>query len=389
MVGQQLTQTEAEGFAKHGTKRIQYGVWGNLIALTGAYGLAYTGKDKMKFPFMKPKDLERYNNFPNRYIPILRGSWARIMWHITRANIYAGIGLLAAGPLFSSMGDVSMMVGLYQDSRTQNILKKMKEKGGFDRINSNRSRPGQSKAQPQTQSQDLDSSPQEDYQSSSYGDASAYSGDSSFTDSSTDSGLMSDSSASSRQFQQSQQASPSQRRPQPTRQSLPQSPSPSASPDFFFDDASPTAGNDPNQSTPNPYQHQGSGSAWSRVRKGNSDTDQADYTGRYTREQNLQSASDRTSGRSMGSTGYDRSTPREISQSANDSFSFSGNDEEKAVAKQQAQKEFDAMLDRERRESGSGDYSRGMQAIESGSEDPGSGGGGGGSAWDRPRGGRG
>ena len=91
----------------------------------------------------------------------------------------------------------------------------------------------------------------------------------------------------------------------------------------------------------------------------------------------------------MGSTGYDRSTPRETSQSANDSFSFSGNDEEKAVAKQQAQKEFDAMLDRERRESGSGDYSRGMQAIESGSEDPGSGGGGGGSAWDRPRGGRG
>ena len=389
ITGQQLSQTEAEGFAKHGVKRIEYGVAGNMIALAGAYGIAWTGRKDMKFPFIKPKEPERYTNFPNRYAPILQGSWARLAWQFTRANIYAFIGLLAAGPLFGSMGDVSMMVGLYQDGRTQSVLKKMKEKGGFDRINSNRPRPGQPKAQPQAQPQGDDMSPQDGYQDSSYGGVDAYSGDGAFTDGSTDSGLMSDSIAAQRQIQQSQQTSP-QRRP-PVRQQSQSQPEKSSSSDFFFDDASPTAGNDPDMAAPTPYNRRSGESAWARIRRTNPNTEQQNYTGRHTAEQNLR----RNIGELSQSTSELEQKVKQPGgfgvvggggggETKGDSFSFSRSDEERQLAKQQAQREFDAMLEKERKDSGSADYGRGMQAAQGGSEESGIGGGG--SAWERRRG---
>ncbi|RMZ85613.1 hypothetical protein DV737_g542, partial [Chaetothyriales sp. CBS 132003] len=235
MTGEQLNQAEAEGFAKHSVKRIQYAVAGNLAAIAGAYALAYRGIRDMKFPFMKPKEAQRYTAFPNRFFPVLRGSGARLMWQVTRFNVYALIGLFAAGPVFASMGDVSMMAGLYQDNRTRSVLTKMKEKGGFNRIASNRSRPGQAKAQPQQQPSGDDMMPQDfqQDQDSSYGGIDAYGGDPSFSNASGDSQSASGTTARS---QSSQTQSP-QSQPGP-------GPASTSSSDFFFDDASPIADSD-------------------------------------------------------------------------------------------------------------------------------------------------
>ncbi|RMZ77399.1 hypothetical protein DV738_g4425, partial [Chaetothyriales sp. CBS 135597] len=345
MTGQQLSQTEAEGFAKHSVKRIQYAVMGNLVAVVGAYAVAYRGIKDMKFPFMKPKDPERYTAFPNRFYPILRGSGARLMWQITRFNVYALIGLFAAGPVFASMGDVSMMAGLYQDHRTRNVLTKMKEQGGFNRISSNRSRPGQPKAQPQQQisGDDLSSQDPQQDQSPGYGGIESYNGDSSFSAASVDnddqsnlpaSGWSQTPQARSKQPQERQQAQRPKSSPTPTS---------SSSSDFFFDDASPVADND--SARANRSRTSGSGddsgeSVWSRI-------------------------------------------PQEADSSFSNQSSYSSqpsdDDQQQQWQRQKAQREFDAMLEQERRQSGREDY---WQGAPNKSAD---GAGEGESAWERRR----
>ena len=53
--------------------------------------------------------------------------------------------------------------------------------------------------------------------------------------------------------------------------------------------------------------------------------------------------------------------------------------------REQAQQEFDQMLERERQQSGSDEYDRDMRAVEQGQQG-GNSAGGGGSAWERRRG---
>ena len=351
MSGKMLTQTQAEGVALHASKRMLYSTSVMYLATFGGAYLAWRGRKDMKFPFIKPRPPERYNNFPNRYIPVLRDQFARTMWHITRGFVWMGLGVVLLSPVFNSMGGVSMMTGLYRDERTQAMMKGLK--GSLNRVDANtaqRGAPGQT-APPEDAYRSDDGSRQF---SGSEDSSSAYgSGDyvePSFDTSYADSGL--------------QEAQPSRQQSLPSQQTR-GSPSRSTQDrgsgdsDFFFDDASPTAGNDPDMGTPRPYQS--SASTWERLRRGGRGPS-GSQTGQPQR-QPLPS----------------RLPPREQEES----FSYSGGDEEKAVAKQQAQKEFDAMLEKERRESGSGDYDRGMRAAQQGQESPG--GGESESAWSRRR----
>jgi len=382
MAGRPVTQREAEAFAYHSSKRIMYSFFGTGFAFITGYTLAYQGRQKMKFPFMAPKPLERYDNFPNRFLPVLKGNYSRIMWHITRGNIYAGIGLLLANPLFSSMGDSAMMVGLYRDERTKDVVKSMK--GTFDRINSNRVRPGQEKPLPQgkPEGQQEGPDPQGYYNDSpvpnDYSGGREYGGDNAYTDGTTDTGMLDDSTMRQRESRQSSPTSfgSNARRQQ---QSIPvQQPDDldrSSSSDFLFnDDASPKAGNGPNMSPP--QSHRATGSVWERLRHGGPAP---------TRDE----PQDRRSVTPPSPSPQQQASPtgwpgRKDNESKADSFSFSNSDEDRVLAKQQAQKEFDEMLDRERKDSGSEEYDRGMRATEVGAESPNAVSGG--SAWGRRRG---
>ena len=351
ITGRSLTQEEAEGMAYYGSRRMMTMYVGQGAAIGLGIGSAYWGRKEFKFPFMKPKPLERYDSFPMRVLPILKGQAARVMWQITRANVYTVMWLFITNPLFRSVADTRMTVGLYSDRRTHEITQAIK--GKFDRLRSNRAsqaadilrtgQPTQQKASPEDEA-----SPTAFDDSQSYGGQSNYAGDGTFTDGNTDTGLIGDSAV---QRQKTQQASPnswSRAQSRGSRESF-QQPGQDNPSDFFFDDASPTAGNDPDMGASQPYSNQRSGNAWSRLRKGEN----------------------------VGQSGSPRSAPNDRSSFQNqspdfetksDTFSFSKSEEERRLAKDQAQKEFDAMLDQERRESGSGDYARDMRAAEAGNE---------------------
>lgn len=348
MSGRRVTQEEAEGLAFYGSRRMLTMYFGQITAIGLGAGSAWWTRKEFKFPFMKPKPLERYDSFPMRVFPILKGGAARVMWQVTRFNVYCALWLFLSNPFFRSIADTRMTVGLYADRRTHDLTQSIK--GKMDRLRSNRASQaaeGVRAGQPpqQTSSQD-EASPTAFDDSQSYGGQNDYAGDGTFTDGNTDTGLISDSAMQRRQTQQASPNSWSKAQSRGSRESFQQGGQDKSS-DFFFDDASPTAGNAPDMGISQAPSNRRSGSAWGRHRRG----------------ENEQSGSSRFTPSERSS--YSQSPDFETKS---DSFSFSKGEEDKRLAKDQAQKEFDAMLDRERREGGSDAYMRDMRATEAGEE---------------------
>lgn len=335
--GRQITQEEAEGIAFYSSRRMMTMYLGQVSAIGLGLGSAWMGRKAMKFPFRSPKPLDRYDQFPARAIPLLRGQFARTMWHITRANVYIVMWLFLTNPLFRSMADTRMTVGLYQDRRTHGLTQTLK--GKLDRLRSNRENAAasQSVSMPQTQDGQDDASPSAFDDQQSFTNDAAFAGDNTFTDGNTDTGLITDRALQQRQTKEASPNSWSKAQSRATKSDTEQQQSYSSG-DIFFDDASPTASNAPDVPISQSYNKQSSGSAWSRSR-------------RTERPQSNQSS---------------RQSPD--FETKGDSFSFSETEEEKRLAKLQAQKEFDAMLDRERRDGGSADYARDTQATAVGQE---------------------
>lgn len=282
--------------------------------------------------------------------------------------------IFLSNPIFRSVADTRMTVGLYADPRTHDLTEAIK--GKYDRLRSNRAQEaankitGRQTPQPENTSDTPDDgSPQSFYGSSTQSSSGqdSFSGDSSYTDSNADTGLMTDRALAQRETQKASPNSWSEAQTRGTRGGFrkPETQSESSR-DIFFDDASPTAGNDPDMGTSQPYTRQTGGpGAWDRLRRGGGSP---------------------SSSPSPRQAPMDRSYPGRESQdfeTKSDSFSFSASEEEKRLAKDQAQAEFDAMLERERNEAGKADHVRGMNAAESGNESSGAGAG---SAWSRRRG---
>lgn len=165
ITGITMNQSQAEGFAEHASKVMVWGSIGNIASLGLAAGLWRQGRQTMKFPFRSVKDPERYQRFPNRYLPIIKGPWARALWQFTRYNTYLLLGILFLTPVFRSVGTSSMTVGLYRDDRTRAILENMKQIG-FQRHLANRKSSSYTGTAPQAddqqQSESMDGSYGED-----------------------------------------------------------------------------------------------------------------------------------------------------------------------------------------------------------------------------------
>ena len=344
-----LTQREAEGYAHHASRRTLYSFASTISAVWLGSVFAIYSRKTMKFPFRKPQPLERYDNFPNRWLPALKGSYARTAWQFTRFNVYTILCLALIAPVYASMGDSAMMVGLYKDQRTHEVTKGMaaalkNTNGRLQRHASNRPGSGKKAVQVANDPQgdtglyaSSDQSPTNDYS-----DGKEYSGDTSYTDGTTDTGLLGD----------SQMQSPEARRPSPSsftgNPAFHQKPvgqsgpgvDNSPDPDFIFDDASPTAGDDSDVNGGRGSTGPGSGSAWERVRRvqsDNKDSRSVTSLGSWPSSQ-----SPRT-GQTVPSGGRDES------ETNADSFSFPQSERDRQIAKEQAQKDFDRMLDEERK----------------------------------------
>ncbi|OCT45087.1 hypothetical protein CLCR_05805 [Cladophialophora carrionii] len=394
-----VTQQEAEALTYWTSKRLLYSSYATAVSVVLGAFIARRGHARMKFPILPAKPLEQYNHFPFKQVPILTGRTAQSAWQFTRYGIWIQLTFLVASPTIGTAASIFIANAMSRDSRTQELVHALDPKRAWeDRGQSDSARQMSPEQQHQlssgfetpNQGQDLEADSQRtsrDLERNGrvdQGMAHGYnSGDSIERGSPDGAGTLSDSAVRARENTQQYERYPSssQQQPQPQPHGQPASPPASADSDpFFYDDASPTAGNDPDNASPVAYTQPSGGSVWERIRRGGNGSSPSRPPPYGARAQPDAGQSTRLAEQEAEFS--ERDAYNSESRFGSAATSRDGGDRERA------QREFDEMLERERQHSGSDEYSRGMRAVEQGEESGNAASGasgGGGSAWERRR----
>ncbi|KAF2094610.1 hypothetical protein NA57DRAFT_46441 [Rhizodiscina lignyota] len=326
-----LTGDEVQAIAEMYSKVLSRSSWGDVTGIgVGAY-FCYKGAPKYRFPFYSP-DLEKFN--PNE-LGALRGQMARMGWHALRAIPYVTLFGLLGDFVFRNSAILTAMATLQRDKRLKEINEKMQRRMTHAIEEAQKRRENQKRGLPQQQhetSEGVDigntdgvaphNSTANRRGRDDFDDMSPTGG--AFTDSfgsGTDASVLSDEQMRVHEMQQRAEGDRT-----PTRQTHAQ---PQQQPDrqdsFDFESTSQPA--PASQGSQSAQSSSSSESAWARIRRQVNSSEQSgpssQQSGGAQREQ------------SQGST-------------LGGSFSFSSAEEERQLAKTEAQKEFDARIERER-----------------------------------------
>lgn len=312
-----LTTDELNAWAFWTAKQLSIMSYSPAVGVSAGVWRAYNTADTFRFPFYQV-NLETFQKevFPHARVAMLRGGRAVYAWHALRTFWYAVAGNVFASMFFASYSMSVTTMGEMSDQRLKPFVDAVRKKAQTR----NGSLPGL--GQGQQKGPLLADSQRQDDASPTGGMSGGYP----------------DIPKEEPRWSPQPQSRPA---PAQTRALEPQSQA------FdIFDDASPTAaqqGTVPDTQPPR-------GSAWERLRRG---------------EKPALAAETRTSGwdnlrKSQGSdwSKQQGQTQREQGQGATlgEGHSFSKSDEENNYVKDEAQKEFDARIEKERR---GGDFSAG------------------------------
>lgn len=291
LVGRELTQPEKDALAQHYAQLLRTKAFDSPFAIASSYAMFRRTRASYGFPFFTPKP-EKFdpNSFP---LFSMKGPRAQMAWHALRVAAWYGVCKFAAGVFFISYGISVHEKNYATDPRLQNYRQ-------------------DATARAQQLSQQRAQLINQRLSSSKQPPPTGWAG-----------------------AEQSTQ-DPSGTQPTWSGKQSPQAEGPASYSDesYVFDDASPVS---PAEQQGASTQQQGTQgrSAWDRIRS------QARGGGAIQGQ---------GSGAQMTSWGRRRDneiTSRGAQQGT--SYTFSSDDEERAYAKEQAQKEFDEMLEKERR----------------------------------------
>ncbi|KAJ4161346.1 hypothetical protein NW765_006203 [Fusarium oxysporum] len=289
-LGRDLEDVEAKAIAEYTLDNIHTNAGLKWLSVALAGYMTYRGRRTWQFPFYKPKLGGRFN--PNEATSIftnkkIRGAYPRATWHCLRFTAYSAVIMLMIEPAFRAVSFIRTEAAMTNDPRLKQFTKDAAE-----RVKDVMSNPTISRA-PFTATPalrvDISPPPTQSW----------------------------DKTQSSTTTQQSQQ------------------PNDDWSVLDDDDDASPIAASSRNKPVSSP-----AGSAWERIRQqSQGSTQQSDYQSRTW------AAHSQTGSRQESQSGWGSRS----AGSSSDSFSFSKSDEDRAVAKEQAQDEFDRLVERERK----------------------------------------
>lgn len=339
------TQEEADAFAYHAAKTYRVASFGSPLGMSLASVQFFRTRDSFRFPGWSP--FKDQSNFSKDRLGPLRGPTARIGWHSLRLGSYWLLGSVVGAVFLGSYAVSLSLAGRAMDPRLKDFTEKLKQlqKDGvstqairrqqdldsttqeetFEQRRQRRSTQAMSRESSQSQGGAQRTS-QSQSQSQSWDDASPTGGAFVEEYSPSDTGVMNDQQMIQTQTRQQEDAwSNSAENRASTfdmNKAAPQRPS-----------ADRQAANQ-GEGAASPPQ---GGSSWERLRK--------------------QAA---TNGGSSGSSSRTSRRTGDQSEGSSDdnSFSFNQGDEDKQLAKYEAQKDFDARLDRER---SGGDFSEGRK----------------------------
>ncbi|KAH7275820.1 hypothetical protein FSOLCH5_005460 [Fusarium solani] len=291
-LGRELEDQEVKAIAEYTLNNIHNNAAAKYITVGLAAYMTYRGRHTWQFPFYKPKLGGRFN--PNEATSIftnkkIRGRYPRFTWHTLRFTAYAAVTMLMVEPVFRTVNFIRVESAMAQDSRLEQFTKDASKRVEQVMANPTSARVPFKNNTPKEEgswgNEDTDRSDQPRYNI------------------------------------------PWNRTQVPAQQTQQTQESQSDDHDWDVlddDDASPVASSARNQPVSSV-----SGSAWDRIRQ----QSQQPQT-----QQEPRGWAPKSEPQSWGS-----------STNSSDSYSFSSSDEEKPLAKEQAQQEFDKLVERERR----------------------------------------
>ncbi|KAG8667325.1 hypothetical protein FPOAC2_12491 [Fusarium poae] len=312
-LGRDLEDEEAKAIAEYTLDNIHTNASLKWLSVALAGYMTYRGRRTWQFPFYKPKLGGRFN--PNEATSIftnkkIRGAYPRFTWHTLRFTAYVAVTMLMVEPAFRAVNFIRTETAMTHDPRLKQFTKDASQ-----RVEQVMSNPSISKTA--FTGRDAHRGGEEDPWASN--DAN---------NASSESRYQSYQSAPAQSWDKVHSSTSTQQNQQPLNDDW------SVLDD---DDASPVAASVRKQPVSAP-----SGSAWDRIRQ------QSQGTPRQQQQSDYQSrawaARSQTESQPQSQSGWGN---QDAGGSA-DSFSFSKSDEERAIAKEQAQNEFDRLLERER-----------------------------------------
>ena len=333
-----LRQDEVDAFAYHFAHSMRVASFGMPVGTAIGLVQATRTYNKFRFPFWQPKENSWFN--PDKLGPVT-GPRARLLWHTFRFSAYTTVGTFIATIFFSSYAISADMAARYQDPRLKDFHDSVRQRAKEGKLtNPLQQRRGQANpittqaggmdAQIQKAHGVLDrSSGRQAQNNTSDDDMSPTSGAWAQDNgrSSTDTGLLSD----------------DQMRREERRQRVGADTSSTGRRDSTFDMDNLTSQSQRSNDDASPQSNQQSsasqyppGSAWERIRR----------EANAGKGQPQSQSQDRRQGRPA----WERDVQHEQRQGSTvgESFSFSNADEDRQLAKSEAQKEFDARVERER-----------------------------------------
>ncbi|KAI0204485.1 hypothetical protein F4808DRAFT_343851 [Astrocystis sublimbata] len=332
-----LSGEEATAFCQHTAHAMRIFAWSGPFTCMTASVLAYSGRKTWNFPLYKPK-MKRFDPlyFPSKNIPLLRGVWANSAWHIVRLFAWMPMMWIPILTVFASAGGSSMAAHVKRDPRLLPVMQEISKNHGARQIPGVRAGNARKNQQRPVEAHQGDQTPQDHgntsgatqsnttyERSGSVGDLpqNAYSGWS--RDSSTQQAAS---------YEAQSNTSPSIDAPREDND---------ADPLFEHDDASPVAPS----ARKREMSSASSSSTWGQIRQQN-------RPGAPNWERGDSSGEER----GWAQLRQDKAQTSRDSSPKTESYTYTSTDEQKEARnyeKEQAQKEFDALLDAERRGGGS------------------------------------
>ncbi|MCJ1309879.1 hypothetical protein MMC25_003540 [Agyrium rufum] len=337
------TQTEAQAEAYYISRSLAIVSYARPIGYAFGSYRAYSTRGTYKFPFVTP-DPKTFDPDHFRILgrTLLEGARARYLWHFLRFTAHAVGWNLVLTPIFMSYAATTMMVAEMRDNRLKEYTTKRSEVAAQKIKEERAKRELDRKALPDTSGQGSKTAGElwrehrtqiEPREASSGGAGGDYANDASPSAMSFDDykirGIEDDAPVSDRPFDDQQTAQTEYKsersRPPRGREGYYSSSQPETSSltDGFSDDFLSSSDSPASSSSSAQSGGSGGGSSWDRIRQ--------------------QATKQSPSGNSGSSRG-----PQAV-QGRGDGYSISASDEERSFAKDDAQRDFDARIERERR----------------------------------------
>ncbi|KAI1648943.1 uncharacterized protein F4817DRAFT_332355 [Daldinia loculata] len=354
-----LTADEVNATSEAAANSARFLTWIHPVSLITTSIICWRTRKTFKFPLYQPKK-RKFNpfTFPSKRLPIFTGASAVFAWHVSRFFCYLPFTLVGSLIFFTSVAESSYDAHLSRDPRLKNWLADVRRihlnrLARMQRENQGPQRSFPGLPDPDSQSSQrtpVPQSPRDKYSSESENEAPREYGHDTFTGQSESSpnGLASEASRSpSTSSSQSYWGKEIQSQAPPSKsQDTVYSDSGSQHSEddldlFDDDDASPVPAALRKAEAQQTRDGQG-GSAWDRIRQQQSQSRSAQWARGDSSGQE----------RGWGRLRQDRTQNPRDSQPKTEGFAYTKQDEDKenkTYEKEQAQKEFDALLEAERR----------------------------------------